>query len=124
MPGLAGVVTAQASQLAAERPALQRRHHPRRARIAAPFLREHQIESLLGERHEIQSVRDRGAARHHPGVRGPHRYSLRNLKVAAEQPVIALDGGARHPGLAQQAVEETARPSPRLAVDETYAGPR
>jgi len=44
--------------------------------------------------------------------------------VAAEKPVIALDGGDRHPGFAQQPVEETARAGPRLAVDETHAGPR
>jgi len=47
---------------------------------------------------------------------------LRYLKVAAEQPVITLDGGDRHP-LAQQPVEEAARAGPRLAVDETHAGP-
>jgi len=69
---------------------LQRLHHPRGAGIGAPFLGEHQIESLLGEGHEIQSVSDRGRWRATtPGVRGPHRHCLRDLKMAAQQPVIA-----------------------------------
>src|SRR5712664_159010 len=118
LSGSARVIALEGAQLAAEGATLERLDDPPGARVAAPLLGEDQVEALLGERDEVESVRDGGAARHHPGVRGAHGHCLRDLQVAAQQPVVSGHGRGGHPRLAEQPVEEAPRTGALLPVDE------
>src|SRR6266850_5959000 len=117
------VVPAQTRQLTTEGATFERLDDPGRPGVGAPFLWEHQIESLLGQRDEVEPVGDGGAARDDAGVGCPHGDGLRHLQVATEKPLVASDGGGWNASLPQQPIEEAARSGSRLPIDEADFGP-